>query len=94
MKINIGDKFLCKKTNKGHDLDIGVEESVWYEVVKIDEVPSELEHMNVSRYVKVNVGVFDYSFCINKETNSDYIWHYFYKPKELLNKKLNKVINS
>ncbi len=94
-----GDKFLCKKTNKGHDNDIGVEKNVWYEVVKMDFLPKDLTSLTYSdydipKYVQVNDGksVFNITFCVTHyNNNSDYIWNYFYTEKELRKKKLDKI---
>jgi len=94
MQIKLGDKFLCKKTNKGHDNDIGVEENKWYEVVKPDGPLKGLENLKISRYVRLNDGksVYDFTFCITHHNDiSDYIWDYFYKPKELRKKKLDEI---
>lgn len=95
--LKLGDKILCKKTNKGHDNDIGVDKNVWYEIVKIDGVPKVMEGMNITRYIQVNDGksVFNISFCITERNNkSDYIWDYFYTTKELRKKKLDEINNT
>ena len=90
--IELGDKYLCKKSNKGHDFDIGVEENIWYEVVKVDGIPKELEDLNLVRFAQLNDGksVFNISFCITSAP--DYIWDYFYTEKELRKKKLDQII--
>jgi len=88
-----GDKFLCKKSNKGHDNDVGVEKHLWYEVVHVDGIPDGFENIKITRYVQVNGGgVFNFSFCITHHNDtSDYIWDYFYTTKELRKLKLDKI---
>lgn len=88
--LKLGCKILCKKTNKAHDNDIGVDENVWYEIVKIDVVPIVLDGMDIMRFIQVNDGksIFNIHFCITERNNkSDYIWDYFYTTKELRKKK-------
>lgn len=101
-EIKLGDKFLCKKTNKGHDNDIGVDENIWYEVVKIDKIPRGMEGIKLTRFLQVNDGksVFNISFRFTEDDipfttkpTSDYIWDYFYTPKELRKKKLDEIEN-
>lgn len=99
MSVKFGDKYLCKKTNKGNDFDIGVDENIWYEVVKIDSSPKELtaytySEYEIPRYIQVNdsKSMFNISFCIsNQNSKSDYFWNYFYTTKELRKKKLDKI---
>ena len=97
--IKLGDKILCKKSNKGHDNDVGVEENVWYEIVDISKIPADLtaytyNNFGLVRYVQVNDGgVFNISFClnINNYGKDDYIWDYFYSQKELRKLKLDEI---
>lgn len=98
MDVNKGDKFLCKKSNKGHTNDFGVEENVWYYVVKIDNenlIPNQIRFLQVSD----GKSVFNYNFRISqideryaKSVNTlDYFWDYFYTPQELRKFKLLKL---
>lgn len=72
-----------------YDGNLGVIEGNWYEVVHIDSIPKELEHVLTVLFCQINDGgVYNYTFSCEKMKTGDYIWDYFYTEKELRKKKL------
>lgn len=92
MKIQKGDKLLCKK--RTFDGNLGVIENEWYDIIKFDELPLELSaftQLHFSSYIQVNGGgVYNYNFSLDKK-NKNYIWDYFYTKQEIRKYKLEKI---
>ena len=93
MKIQKGDKYVCKKDDYD-GLGVGVHVNKTYEVVEVQEVPAELSGVLqlAPQYVIFNGGdVYNYTFCVFDDGRTPYIWDYFYKPNELRKKKLENI---
>ena len=94
MKVEVGDKLLCKKSNDEQTFHVGVEEGKWYDVVDASKLPKELTGLfPFTQYIQVNDGesVLNFSFSMTK--GESYIWDYFYRNTELRKKKIEKLNN-
>lgn len=95
IKLEIGDKLLCKKSYSNF-----INKNKYYKIVKCHRKLSGVNNNNIiyDDYpygVEFNFDLYNFYFYLNqlKQNDSDYLWDYFYKPNEERKVKLKKILN-